>query len=61
MFKADCGCIFRSPRSIPPEHPCPEAMRLLDELAEGGFWGTDRYMKHMKKAWNKGVNNATGK
>ena len=52
MHEADCGCSFKSPRSLPPEHPCPEGTRLLDQLTEGGYWAVDRYMKHMKKAWN---------
>jgi len=52
MLEADCGCVFRTLRSIPPERPCPEGTQLLNKLTQDGYWGTDRYMKHMKKAWN---------
>ena len=66
MFTAECGCIFRTPYSIPPERPCDEATRLLDELAARGlystnalamkqrgmYWDAKRYMSHMKEAWN---------
>ena len=52
MLEAYCGCIFRSPSSIPPEKPCPAAEKLLHELQGGGFWQAERYMKHMKLAWN---------
>ena len=52
MFTAECGCIFRTPYSIPPERPCDEATRLLDELAGGMYWDAKRYMSHMNEAWN---------
>ena len=51
MLEAHCGCRFRTPRSIPPERPCPEGTRLLHELPQGGFEAGARYMRHMKVAW----------
>ena len=55
MHIADCGCTFRTMRSIPPEHPCPEGQRLLHELPQGGFEAAAAYMAHVKTAWNNPI------
>jgi hypothetical protein len=37
LTMAKCGCGFDTNNSIPPQHPCSEAMMLLDELPSGEF------------------------
>ena len=47
---AKCGCSFEIHHAIPPQHPCNEAMKLIDEMPEAEFWQVRRYMEHMKVA-----------
>ena len=50
LTMAKCGCGFDTNNSIPPHHPCSEAMMLLDELPSGEFLIARAYANHMKEA-----------